>query len=369
VALQKHIGQTAGLVYALLVGYNLYIIALALYNPLGQTTISVIGNPSFATFHLLPLFLLLAFTDKIPQVLGRWLVYMTMISLPLAFLLRSPGFVNAIMFFFIILFPYIKNQRQKIFYTGSVLVVGLLSSLAFGYRMMFISFIVFGIMLALHVTSGSIESFKAKARPVIIFCFTAPFVFLFIAISTGFSIFNISNEFEFLAQDEHGSEDTRTFVWKETLVDMKKSHALVTGKGMTGTIKTELPSFVDPTVVRGRRQFVEAGFLENLKRGGIVLAILNLALLLLAMWRVLTLSRNRLTVLAAMAISVHFVLSFIGHNPLFTAEYVVYWVLVGVCLSRRWNTYSDDEIYQIITTRNIHTHGNTQTPRVLAHRL
>lgn len=348
--LNKHFTRSYIYIYLLLLAVNVSLIVRGILIPNGQTMQSIIGNPVFTSFHLLPLFALLIWSDKILMIIYKSFKYVIIISLLVGIVFRSISLSNGCVYFFIILFPYIHLRKVKLFYTSLTIILGLMVSMLLGMRMVFMGVVFIGGTILLLNTAFSLDGLRRRTKMASFVLIFTPFSLFMIAVSTGYSIFGISEEFQFLADSDQGSNDTRTFVWEETLLDLKQNNAVLFGKGMSGTIKTRLPSFVDETIRNGRRLFVESAFLEHFRRGGLIFTLLNFVTLIWAVWYASVNSRNRLLLLATMALTFFFFLSFIGHIAALSHEYIMYWILIGLCLSKKWNSYTDDQIYELVHT-------------------
>jgi len=357
--LRSQFANQFGYLYLLLLAVNLSLIVRGLLMPNGQTLQSIIGNPVFISFHALPLFALLATSDRIVNVIYKTFKYIIVISLFVGLIFKSISLSNSCVYFFIVFFPYIKLRRTKYFYSSLVVFLGLMVSLMLGMRMVFMAVLFFTGSIYLLKTSSSLERLRSKTSLISFILIFTPFSMFMIAVTTGYSIFNISNEFQFLSDSDQGSTDTRTFVWEETLLDIIDNDAIIFGKGMAGTIKTRLPSFVDATIKNGKRLFVESAFLEHFRRGGFVFALLNFIVLVWAVWNASRKSQNNFLLLAAMSLTFFFMLSFIGHIAMLSHEYIIFWILIGLCLSKKWNRYTDEQIYELMHTgKLIEKNGN-----------
>lgn len=346
--------------YFMLIAVNLGLIIAGIFFPHGQSLQAIIGNPVFLGFHVVPLFAVLALSDRIYQAMFRSFKYVILFSFLVGIAFKAISLSQGCVYFFIVFFPYIKIRKYRYFFSTMVILLGLMTSMLFGMRMVFLAVLFFIASIVTLRLMPSFEGFRKRARIATFLLIFTPFTCFIIAITTGYSVFRISEEFQFLADSDQGSNDTRTFVWEETLVDLVNNDAILFGKGMAGTIKTRLPSFVDETIVKGQRLFVEPAFLELIRRGGLILTMLNFIILVWAVWYACLYSKNRFLLLACMALSFFFLLSFIGHFAMLSFEYLTYWVLIGLCLSKKANSYNDDQIYELIHTGKLQSkHGDS----------
>ncbi len=348
--LNTHFTKPFIYIYLLLLTVNFSLIVRGILIPNGQTMQSIIGNPVFTSFHLLPLFALLVWSEKILMIVYKSFKYVIIVSLLVGLIFQSISLSNGCVYFFIIFFPYIRLHKVKYFYTSLAIILGLMVSLMLGMRMVFMGVVFIGATIMLLNTALSLDGLRRRTTIASFLLIFAPFSLFMVAVTTGYSIFTISEDFQFLADSDQGSNDTRTFVWEETLTDLKQNNAIMFGKGMSGTIKTRLPSFVDATIRNGRRLFVESAFLEHFRRGGLIFTLLNFVTLIWAVWHANVHSRNKFLLLVTMALTFFFCLSFIGHIAALSHEYIIYWILIGLCLSKKWNSYTDDQIYELVHT-------------------
>lgn len=152
-------------------------------------------------------------------------------------------------------------------------------------------------------------------------CVTICVLFPLLLFVYNISLFDVSN---YITTNTSGSiyEDTRTFVYYETIETLLQKNSLLIGLGLNGRILTTLQDFVDLTVDQnGARLFVEAGFLEYLKRGGILYLALYCAFLLIPCYRLL-MTEDKLNNILGIYILASFVTSLIGVTPQCSMSYL-----------------------------------------------
>lgn len=345
---KQHFTQPFTWLFIPMLLFNVFLVVKGVLSPNGQTVQSIVGNPAFTMYHLLPFFALVSISKLLPRLLLQSFQITIILSLLYAVLFQSVSLTSGCLYFFIAVYPYINNHKLRLVFASSVVILGLMASLMYGVRMLFIAVLFFAGVVLVNKYSPTFAVFRRRIRLICYVLIFTPFTLFLIAISTGYSIFNISEEFQFLADSDSGSNDTRTFVWTETLHDLVRNNAIYTGKGMSGKIKTELPSFVDPTVKNGERLFVESAFLDNIRRGGILLTLLNVSLLVVAVRYTLKNSRNSFLLFVASGLSFFFLLSFISHVASMSHEFFIFWVFLGLTASKYWNGLTDKEIYNSI---------------------
>ncbi|MGJ5642343.1 O-antigen ligase family protein [Formosa sp. S-31] len=352
-ALKKHFYYPSILLFCVFLIFNIIIIILGIMNRGYNSIFTVLGNSGYTLYHCLPFFMLLSLAPYILKKTNMMIYWVLIISIPCLLFLFSTStanITNVVSYFFIAFIPFIENRKKRWLMFLLLIITSIINAFYVDNRSLFIVTFLMGFIYCIYNFSPSLNTLKQIAKPFALTLLTIPFLFLSIGHFTGFSIFNLSEEFEFLASDKNTSKDTRTFIWKEVFNDLSKNEALLFGKGMNGTIKTELPSFVDPTVKDGKRQFLEAGFLEYLRRGGLIYAILETLLVWIAIFYAIKHSNNKFLIITAMALSTYFALSFIGITPAFSLESVTFWVLTGCCLSKENVKLTDKKILKQITS-------------------
>jgi hypothetical protein len=149
------------------------------------------------------------------------------------------------------------------------------------------------------------------------------------------SIYNISNNklLSFIAQ--RGEEDTRTGVEVYFYNDMGTKDWIM-GRGMNGTYYC--PGIDDE---KDYRTVIETGYLQIILKGGLIRLILYLLIMVPAVFLGLFSSKNILSKAAAFWIIIDLIALYPATVESFDFQYIIVWVSVGICYSKKIRNYSD----------------------------
>ncbi len=174
---------------------------------------------------------------------------------------------------------------------------------------------------------------KRTALTIGLLVFILPIVFV---ISSGVKL---PSMFDFLVA--RGSEDTRSGVEQYMSVSMSKMDWII-GKGLNGTYYS--PIVINMETGDYTRDVIETGYLQIVLKGGYISLILLLMILIPAVKNGFFDSKNILSKGAGLFILL-WILSLrpmVGNG--FTMEYMLVWVSVGICYSKKIRYLSDDDI-------------------------
>ncbi|MEO8720429.1 MAG: hypothetical protein ABI372_04940 [Ginsengibacter sp.] len=143
---------------------------------------------------------------------------------------------------------------------------------------------------------------------------------------------------------ERGEEDTRTPVELYFYSDFK-TNDWVLGRGING--QYYCPGIdVDPP--SDFRSYIETGYLQIILKGGMINLILYLLILIPAFFLGLFYSRN----IFAKAGSIWILVSLFSLYPsmvnIFTLNYLLVWISVGICYSQKLRRLSDEQIKEFL---------------------
>jgi hypothetical protein len=174
---------------------------------------------------------------------------------------------------------------------------------------------------------------KKKALIIGVTILFAAFYFLFVT--------NIKLPGMFTFLQSRSDEDTRTPVEQYMTASMTSKDWLI-GKGING--KYYCPIVLDINDPSGNRGVIETGYLQIILKGGILSLGLLLLILIPAVYLGFFKSRNVLSKGAAMFILLWIVYLKPVIGVAFTMHYVLVWISVGICYSRKIGNLSDNDI-------------------------
>jgi hypothetical protein len=153
---------------------------------------------------------------------------------------------------------------------------------------------------------------------------------------TNFGIFN------FLV--ERGDEDTRTGVEDLFYEDMSTTDLLI-GRGIRG--EYYCPN-IDVLDTRGYRSVIETGYLQIVLKGGWISLVLLLMILIPGCIKGLFKSKNILCKAFGFQILLWMMYLYPTVGNSFTMQYILVWIGVAVCYSKKIRNMSDDEISEYL---------------------
>ncbi|WP_298480348.1 hypothetical protein [uncultured Maribacter sp.] len=153
--------------------------------------------------------------------------------------------------------------------------------------------------------------------------------------------------------NERGTEDTRSGVEDWFYNDMKFKDWVI-GRGMSGMVAA--PAFIDKNSdTPGYRTGVETDYLTIILKGGIISLGLLLLIAIPAIIQGLFLSKNTLSKAAALWILLWLISIYPSTVTLFTLNYTLVWIAIGICYSKLVRNMSDEVLkeYFINPSKNI----------------
>jgi hypothetical protein len=170
---------------------------------------------------------------------------------------------------------------------------------------------------------------------------------LIIGVAVIFTIFyflfvtNIKLPGMFAFIQARSDEDTRTPV-EQYMTSSMTSKDWVIGKGING--KYYCPIVLDINDPSGSRTVIETGYLQIILKGGILSLVLLLLILIPAVYFGFFKSKNILSKAAAMFILLWIIYLKPVVGVAFSMHYILVWISVGICYSKKINNLSDSEI-------------------------
>lgn len=332
----------------------LFILIYAIYSILrdldkGQF-FSLFGNPNYGPSFWAPFFILWGAQKKSLY----WLNKLSLLSiqvgvllLPLSLLLglNSPHILFYPTFFLLLNYKY-STRKDKIW-----IIIGTVAGIFAFWNGDYRSGIV-RILICIAVFIVVQLNLKKINKYIVILMLVIPSFALFYGIKTGKSIISEVLIFgrEIIGAEDSVTTDTRTFLYVELLSDLSAKDDLVLGRGPLGTYYSEY--FYNYDGDHHIRHEVEVAVLYYLLKGGIIYLILVLTIILFAIQNALKRAQNKYVISLALILSGFLLYGFIENIPSYSFYFASIWIIVGVCLSNKFKTLTDDEIQCLIQSRN-----------------
>ena len=143
------------------------------------------------------------------------------------------------------------------------------------------------------------------------------------------------------------STDTRTFLYQELSEDLRNTKSFLFGKGALAYYY----SFFFDSGINGRygRMASEVTFLNWLLHGGLIYVFFYYSLMFYAAIKAILYGKNRFVKCIAVVIIGWIFNSFICDMNGARFYHIVFFVLLGCCLSKRWLNYSDRQVQYIMS--------------------
>jgi hypothetical protein len=186
------------------------------------------------------------------------------------------------------------------------------------------------------------------------------FILIIALLSSLLLVFIIPSYLNNLSKDKEASSDTRTFLFVELINDLKEEEVII-GKGALG-------SYYSPYFFKSRqyskqlgksyegdsstRSTSEVGYLFMLLKGGTIMIILHLLILIPAIYLGIFKSNNLLSKAFAYYILSYLLMWNVSYTTEFLPEFLLLWMAVGGSISKEIRNKTDLEIYQLLNQRN-----------------
>ncbi len=139
---------------------------------------------------------------------------------------------------------------------------------------------------------------------------------------------------------ERGEEDTRSGVEVWMYADMSSTDWII-GKGIKGKYYCPIVENVNDAEGAGYRDNIETGYLQIILKGGIISLALLLLVFFPAVFKGLFKSKNVLSKAAGMWVLLWIVYLYPSGGIVFTMNYILVWIAVGICYSEKIRNLSD----------------------------
>ena len=291
------------------------------------------------------LFLTAGISPKYFHTINKLLfVYIVLVTLVAIFFLDYFELLNFLLYpiFYVIVTIPLRTGWQKLFILlVSVLIVVFSMTNRAGVLRILIGF---SIVIAYYVIKYA-KMNKALLN-VIVFCvLLIPFGSLYLGIK-GQSVFQMmsgDDERSYSQLDPYA--DTRTFLYYEVFLDLKHNDAFLLGKGLNAGYMSE--SFETYS-----RPVVEVAFLQILLKTGIVGCLLYMTVIISAIFKALSSSRNVFLKTLGLLLASYMVMFFIENQIAYNLLNVVIWIVIGMCHSKALRELTDQEVYDLFRKTN-----------------
>lgn len=234
-----------------------------------------------------------------------------------------------------------RSDKILVFFTAVMLA---LSANVLGNRAMLIRLLlllVFGVALLLYK--------KRQNKFYLRISFLVVLVPFFLLSKSIYSDTSAIQEYISEVQDKKLNTDTRTFLYIEVFNDIIKNDKLLFGKGANGKYYSKYFSHAKGD--DKNRLSVEVGVLCWLLKGGLVSVILNLALLILAIYYAFFRSNNYHITAIGFVLLVHLLLLFIENIISFSIYNILIWICIGICCSKQFRSFDTNQMHQFLNLK------------------
>ena len=147
---------------------------------------------------------------------------------------------------------------------------------------------------------------------------------------------------------ERIGDDTRSEVEEYFYRDFKLKDWVI-GRGMNG--QYFCPGVFDGEQVSVHRGVIETGFLQIILNGGVISLFLFVLLAIPGMIKGIFTSNNLLSKAAGIWIVLFFLYAYPGGPAIFTLNYILVWLSIGICYSEKIRKMSDNDIIDLLKSQ------------------
>ncbi len=147
---------------------------------------------------------------------------------------------------------------------------------------------------------------------------------------------------------ERIGDDTRSEVEEYFYRDFKLKDWVI-GRGMNG--QYFCPGVFDGEQVSVHRGVIETGFLQIILNGGVISLFLFVLLAIPGMIKGIFTSNNLLSKAAGIWIVLFFLYAYPGGPAIFTLNYILVWLSIGICYSEKIRKMSDNDIIALLKSQ------------------
>ena len=329
--------------FSLLVSYSFFTIIRSIsYDE--STLITLFGHNLMGWAWLTPLAIVFGFKISnwifLFNYFGKLLLIASIITIGSLFYNQKIifGLLEWIAFSPILLLTYSiqskKNKKIALFSTISFIVLALLASQR--AHIIFIAFI--GAISVNNFYNEQKNSYRRIGLSV------------FLIVSTVFTLVNGEEYFNAFQNNEEYTRDTRTFLYEEIFEELQ-GNELTFGRGTLGKYYSEYFDHWNRTNEGGDselRSVNEVGYLQIILKGGTILLILYLLVLIPAAYLGIFKSNNVISKMSGVLILSYLILWTISYYPIYSAEYIILWMAVGTTISSQTRLITDIDIKKLV---------------------
>lgn len=306
---------------------------------------------------LLPYFIVIASKNSNIKQIFNALVF---VAFPLSLILYFSGiegandFTRYVSFIYVLLLfvPYV-NIGWKIVFISISLISMLYDIDVRGNIMCIVA--VYIILLLFYILPKFILSKVYNQLRILLLI--SPVLFLFLGMFNIVNIFNIGDSFHNTFTVEYSSkrtlltQDTRTFIYRDALIDIDKKNAYLFGISAAGAHKTMLATLDDDYYehLKYGRLGSEVGILEYLLRGGLFYVILVFLLYYYSSKLAIQQSKNIFCKCLGVFVIFRWFFLFIESQPVLNLSNLSMFLAIGICLNPVIRNLSDDQMRVYIT--------------------
>ena len=172
------------------------------------------------------------------------------------------------------------------------------------------------------------------------------FSILIISLISTFIISNIDFIYNKLTQNEEILVNNRSFLFEELTLDMN-AQELLTGRGSLGTYYSPYFYYASKYLQEGdneNRVVCEVGYLQIILKGGVIMLLLYILILLPAAILGIFRSNNIVTKMCGYYILIYIICWSVSYYPVFSAEYILLWMSVGTILPKKNRNRKNTEL-------------------------
>lgn len=324
------------IILVLVLIYNTFLILKGLLFDSMYVPLSFWGNIEFQPAYMLPLLIYLGREFDFFFSFFKGLMYYSLLVIPL-FLISGTfyTFLGMMVFILIAFIDYLPKKWRiiviilMVFYIIQALVIDARTPL-----------LRIGMAMLIWIFSKYNHYISQWLKYGITFLFISlPIYFFILFYTTGYSVFADTLSKSSSLAEEHAT-DTRTFLYEEVLWDLTFNDAMVWGKGINSRYYSQFFSHNDAD--SDLRVNPEVGFLSYMLKGGVIMVILNLLLILFAVYHAFIKSKTRYLNIMGAIILGHFFLLFIENIPKYDLYNITTWFMIGLCLSKTEKTCTEE---------------------------
>lgn len=308
------------------------------------------------TFSLPLISLVMVDIRKAETILGIWYKWIP-VSIVILFLLGDePHFYGRLMMPYSLLFIFlpILNKRTRLLCFFALAVVFIMARTDRSDTLRF----TLAFLLGICCYKKYYKHFKKIIKPLAIVLLVSPFILFGLAATGVFNILNIGEEmgweYKYDVEGGHSKElfsDDRTFLYEEEIVSSIRHNywllgrslargydSVFFGKQIKGDLKWN----------RTERQSCETAILNIFNYMGIIGVVAFSCVIFSAVFRAVWQSNNKFIPVLGLYLAFRFFYSWLEEFQRFDTNYVLFWIIVGICYSQQFRSLSDQQLKYVI---------------------